>query len=730
MIAPPKSRNDPCPCGSGRRYKHCHGSESPSPPPAAPGPAPVEAPDAGGDPLEQARLALRTGLHARAADIVVRHYGPSPEDLAALKLLAEALRPIDAARARTLFEQAHRAAPDDPESLFFLGDFCREAGDYGRAIELFERALAMAPDHPALLNNLGLALEKDGRIADAEPLYRRALEIDPGSLNALANLAQNLFQQHRPHDALPVFDDIVARMPSPPAAIWANRAVCFRECGNAEKAEASLERAVELVPDSVEVWRSLGLARVEQRKFGPAALALALAAALDRDDNYARSMLLHANGFECVWRGFDEDRARILEGAVRPASPAHGRVVPFVLMAIDDDPAVERTVAMRWAASEVLPPAPKRPPRRAPDGRLNLGFVSTDFHEHPVGRLVVGLFERFERARFRVFAYSPGIQVEDTTRTRLAAAADTFRAFPAIDSWAVADAMRADGIDVAFDLTGYTGAPIADVLAHRPAPVQVNFLGFTGTMGSVALDWILTDRFCVPAASAAHFVEKPLYVDPCYLPSDVSRSIDPSPLTRRGYGLPEDGVVFAAQMAAYKILPPTFDAWLEILRQVEGSVLWLREQSTGMAARVREYARVRGVDPSRLVFARPEPIPRYLARFRLADLFLDTVPFGSHTTVNDALFVGLPAIACAGRTFAARASASQLRAAGLPELVAASLDDYVRIAVSLARDRERLRGLAFALRERRDTLPLFDLDRYARSFEAAIERAWAETPLD
>lgn len=728
MIAPPRSRNDPCPCGSGKRYKHCHGSEEPSPPAAAP--APADLPDSAGDPLEAARSALRAGRHARAADVIVRHFGDAPADLAALKLLAEALRPSDPVRSRAHWEAAHRAAPDDPESLFFLGDFCREAGEARRAVELFERALAMAPDHPGLLNNLGLALEKDGRVADAEPRYRRALEVEPDSLNALANLAQNLYQQHRAKDALPLFDQVIARMPAPPAAIWANRAVCFRLCGESAKAEASLERAAELLPDSIEIWRNLGIARIEQRKFGAAALALVRAVALDPEDNFARSMLLHSNCYECVWRGYDDERARVVEGAARPASPKHGRVVPFVLMSVADDPAVERAVAVRWAASDILPAAPKRPPRRAADGRINLGFVSTDFHEHPVGRLVVGLFERLDRARFRVHAYSPGLQIEDPVRARLASAADAFRAFPVIDSWAVADAMRADGIDVAFDLTGYTGAPIADVFAHRPAPVQVNFLGFTGTMGSAAFDWILTDRYCVPPASAAHFVERPLYVDPCYLPSDVSRAPDPSPLTRRAYGLPDDGAVFAAQMAAYKILPPTFDAWLEILRRVEGSVLWLREQSTGMAARLREHTKSRGVDPSRIVFARPETIPRYLARFRLADLFLDTVPFGAHTTVNDALFVGLPAITCAGHTFAARASASQVRAAGLADLVVDDLDGYVRTAVSLARDRASLGAITSGLRERRASLPLFDLEGYARSFEAAIERAWAETPAD
>jgi predicted O-linked N-acetylglucosamine transferase (SPINDLY family) len=720
---PPKSRNDPCPCGSGKRYKHCHGGDVQ--------PATARAPMAAdaADPLAMARAALRAGRHAEAARIVVAHHGEAPADFAALKVFAEALRPTDAARSRECWERALRAEPDDPEALFFVGDFCREAGEHARAIELFERALVHAPDHPALLNNLGLALEKDGRLDKAEPMFRRALEIEPDSLNALANLAQNLYQQWRHKEAIPLFDRLIERMPEPPAAIWANRAVSLRACGDAVKAEASLKRAVELVPDSAEIWCSLGLARIEQQAFGPAAIALERAVALDLDDAYAECLLLHSHAFECVWRDFDASRARILDTAMHPESRRRGAVVPFVLQTLSDDPALELAVARRWSATQYLPAETKRPPRRTPDGRLNLGFVSSDFHEHPVGRLIVGLFERLDRRRFRVFAYSPGAQKEDSTKARLKAAVDGFRVFPMADAGEVADAVRADGIDVAFDLTGYTGATMVDILALRPAPVQINFLGFTGTMGSSAFDWILTDRYCVPPEDARHYDEKPLYVDPCYLPSDAARVIDAAPMSRRNYGLREDAVVYAALMAPYKIPPALFDAWLTILGQVDGSVLWMREQSSGMAARLRDTAKARGVDPQRLTFSHPEPIPRYLARFRLADVFLDSAPFGSHTTVNDALFAGLPVIALAGRSFAARASASQVRAAGLDELVVDDLDGYLRTAVALGRDPARLRGMGARLRERRDTLPLFDLDHYARSFEAAIERAWAETPV-
>ena len=728
-IAPAPSRNDPCPCGSGKRYKHCHGGGTPPTVSAPAAAAPPEVFEAEGDPISAARAALRAGAHAQAAAIVEQHHGRTPADLVALKLYAEAIRPSEPVRSRECWELAHLAAPLDPEPLFFLGDFCREAGEHERAIELFEQALALAPDHPALLNNLGLALEKAGRLVDAESRFRRAVEVEPESQNSLANLAQNLYQQWRFREAIPLFDRLVERMPVVPAAIWSHRAICYLQCREPVRAEASLVRALEAVPDNAELWRELGYARIQQAAFGGAALALERAVALHIDDMSAECMLLHAKANEGVWRDIGALRERILGWAKDPPAGRGGAVVPFVLQSICDDAAVEFAATQRWATTRQLPVTAARPPRRASDGRLNLGFLSPELHQHPVGRLIVGLLERLDRRRFRVFAYAPGPAMDDPIRRRIVATADLFRPLPGADVREIADAIRADGVDVAFDLTGYTGISVVDALLLRPAPVQINFLGFTGTLGSPAFDWILTDSYCVPPDAARHYAERPLYVDPCYLPSDPTRTIASEPLSRARYGLPEDGVVFAAQMPPYKILPELFDTWLSILAEVEGSVLWLRRQSAGHDARLAEAARARGIDRGRLVLSPPDPLPRYLARFRLADLFLDSMPFGSHTTVNDALYAGLPAIARAGGSFASRASASQLRAAGLAELVVDDADAYVRLAVSLARDRGRLKSIAARLREDRASLPLFDLDAYARSFEAAIERAWAETPL-
>ena len=720
-IAPPPSRNDPCPCGSGKRYKHCHGSatapvEMPEPPPANAGP------------VEAARAALRAG---RAADAVaIIEASPVREDIDASRVLGEALRNIDAQRSRACWERVLAALPGDPEALFFLGDILREDGDYLAAIATFEQALAASPDHPALLNNLGLAREKLGDLAAAEDTFKRVLEVSPDDLNALANLAQNCYQQRRYKDAIPLFERLVRRMPGAPAAIWANFGSSMRGVGNFAAAEPLLARATELAPDRPEPWRDLGACRIALYRWGGAALAYGKALDLDPGDLVSASMLLHACGHECVWDRFDALRCSLLDAF---ASSGEGEVplaMPFAFQSFNDDPAFERALAVRWSAHEFLPASPLRPARRSEPGKLRVGFLSPDFHSHPVGRLVVGLIERLDRTRFEVCAYSTNKEVDDAIRQRIWSACDRFRSFPAVDAREVAEAIRADRIDVLIDLTGHTAGANVSTLSLRPAPVQINYLGYTGTLGNPAVDWIVADAYCIPPGLAGSCVERPLYLEPCYLPRCGDQIVADDSISRSDYGLPEDALVYAVMSAAYKILPERFDAWMEILRAVPGSILWMRTMGGVAARRLHLRAESLGVDPARLLIARNEPVPRYIARYRLADLYLDTWPFGSHTTVNDALFAGLPVLTQAGRTFASRASASQVIAAGLPELVANGLQGYVDGAIALGSDRTRLGELSARLRANRSRLPYFDLDAYARAFEAAVERAWAGTPVD
>jgi protein O-GlcNAc transferase len=351
--------------------------------------------------------------------------------------------------------------------------------------------------------------------------------------------------------------------------------------------------------------------------------------------------------------------------------------------------------------------------------RLRIGFVSAAFKEHPETRLLVGLLERLDKERFDVYAYALEGAAGAPMRARVAETARGFRELERMSAAQIATVIHDDAIAILFDLTGYTAHSRPDVFAACPAPVQINFLGYAGTLGAAHYDYIITDSYATPAGEQENFEERFLPLAECYIPSDPQR-VCGAPSPRASYGLPADAFVFTSQAAPYKILPEMFDLWIGLVASVGGSVLWLRPMHPEAEANLRGEAERRGIASERLIFAPSEPLPQYLARYALADLYLDTYPFGSHTTVNDALFAGLPVLTLAGRSMAARASASQLMAAGLPEMVASSQEDYESIALGLARDRPRLRDLTGRLRSQGRASALFDMASYARRFEDAL----------
>jgi len=393
---------------------------------------------------------------------------------------------------------------------------------------------------------------------------------------------------------------------------------------------------------------------------------------------------------------------------------------PFHFLAISESPASQLRCARTLVADE-CPPAPRplwRGERYAHD-RIRVAYVSADFHEHAVPRLMAGLLERHDRQRFEVTALSLGPDQRDAMRSRLVAAADRFLDVRDRDDRAVAALMRELEIDIAVDLQGYTRGCRPGIFAHRAVPVQVNWLGYPGTMGAGYMDYILADRHVVPPDRDAHYAEKVVRLPDCYQVNDADRRVAGDAPPRSALGLPEDGFVFCCFNNNYKIAPRVFDVWMRLLLAVDRSVLWLLEDNATAAANLRREAARRGVDAARIVFAPRARMEDHLARQRRADLFLDTRPYNAHVTASDALWVGVPLVTCPGDTFAGRVAASLLHAAGLPELVAGSWEEYERLARTLATDRDRLASLRGRLARDRATCPLFDTDRFRRHIESA-----------
>ena len=632
---------------------------------------------------------------------------------------------VDVAKLQVAQVSALKLEPRHAELLFLLGNELGARNEPAAAIAAFERALSLAPGNPSVLVNLGLQLDAVGEPARAERCYRDVLARRPGEIAALANLAHLLFVQERYGEALGPYDRLVAGAPGAPAEVWNNRGVCQKSTHDNVGAEASFRRALALQPDSPQVLANLGFLLYELLRYEEARPLLRRAEEFDPDRLQVAAQSLDLDLQFADWHDFDRRVARIVAGVRALGNPdrrPRQTVPPFTFLALCDEPSLQLAAARSFA----WPPTPAARPEvslgnPSPSGRVRLGFVSAAFKEHPETRLLIGLLERLDGDRFDVYAYALEGTGAAPLRARVAKAIRGLREVEHMSADQIAAVIRNDEISILFDLTGHTAQGRSDVFAARPAEVQVNFLGYAGTLGASYYDYIITDAYTTPAGEQASFQERLLPLAECYIPSDPERALGALP-ARAIHGLPAGAFVFTSQAAPYKILPEMFDVWARLLASVDGSVLWLRPMRREAQANLRNEATRRGIASERLVFAPSEPMPQYLARYRLADLYLDTYPFGSHTTVNDALFAGLPVLTLAGRSMAARASASEVRAAGLSELISSSHQDYASIALALVRDRARLADLTARLRGQGRTSALFDMTLYARRFEDAVLR--------
>jgi protein O-GlcNAc transferase len=352
--------------------------------------------------------------------------------------------------------------------------------------------------------------------------------------------------------------------------------------------------------------------------------------------------------------------------------------------------------------------------------RMRIAYLSANFHQHAIGYLTAELFERHDRSRFEVIGVSFGIDDKSAQRARIVRAFDQFHDVGMQPDDEVAKLLRRLNVDIAVDLMGHTQLARPQILAHRPAPVQVNYLGYPGTMGAEFMDYVIADPIVLPLDQQPFYAESIVHLPDCYQVNDSKRTIAARTPSRREAGLPEQGFVFCCFNNAWKITKPFFEVWMRLLGAVDGSVLWLLRDNPDTEGNLRQEAQARGIDTARLVLAERLPLEDHLARHRLADLFLDTLPYNAHTTASDALWAGLPVLTCRGLSFAGRVGASLLGAVGLPELVATDLPGYEALALKLATDAPALASIRQKLDRNRLTHPLFDTDRLCRHIEAAF----------
>ena len=614
------------------------------------------------------------------------------------------------------FDMALGLRPGYAEALNNRGSVLRMLERFEEAIAALEQALSARPGYAEALNNLGIALKDIKRPGEAITSFDQALAIRPAYPEAYNNRGNALLDLDRTEEALASYDRALGLRPDY-AEAHHNRGLALKKLERADEALASYASALDIKPDYAEAHYNRGTALKDKKRLGEAIDCFDKALALEPDHKHAFAALADALATACDWDRIDavtyEVRAHIAE--------RRSVISPFAAMGYVGDPALlrqcsEAAVLDRFGAK---PPLPwKGQPQR--NGKINVAYLSFDYRTHPAAFLTAELFELHDRDRFRVHGISFGPDDRSPIRARLADAFDEFHDVRARSDAEVARLLVERNIDIAVDLAGYTFGCRPGILALRPAPIQANFLGFPGTMAAPFIDYIIADEFVVPPEHEQHYTEKVAYLSDCYMPNDRRRAIADKTPTRADVGLPERGFVFCSFNNTWKIKPDVFDIWMRLLKAVDGSVMWLLRPNAAVETNLRREAQKRGVDPARLVFARHMKLEHHLARHRLADLFLDTLPYNAHTTASDALWAGLPIVTCVGGSFAGRVAASLLKAIELPELVTSSLADYEALALALATNPARLEAIRRKLARNRDTTALFNTDRYCRSMEAAF----------
>jgi len=631
------------------------------------------------------------------------------------------------------FDLALAHQPDHAAILVNRGHALHQLKRFGDELESYDRALAGHPDYVEALANRGLTLHRLGRFDEALESFDRSLVIEPGNAEVLNNRGLTLHRLGRSGEALESHDRAVALRPDYAEAL-SNRGLALRDLERFDEALKSYDQALAVRPDFAEALINRGVTlhlmgrlagalesydRALAVRPDEAVTRLRRAAALE--PGYAAGEWFHARQGICDWSGYHDAEARVQDAVEADASSCS----PFVLLTLSSTPEQQLECARRAAAEIAVPQPeifPSLPPR--PGEKIRLGYLSATFHVHPGAFLVAGLIEHHDRRRFEVNGYSYGPDDGSAMRARLIGSFDRFVDIRDVAHRRAAELMRADGLDIIIDLTGYTDANRTEILAYRPAPIQVNYLGYPGTMGADFIDYLIIDQFVVPPDQQPFFSEQLVYLPDCYQCNDDKREISERTPLRSECGLPEQGLVFCCFNSSYKITPDFFDIWMRLLRAAPQSALWLYETHPLMKANLKREAGARGVAPERLVFAPTRALPEHLARHRLADLFLDTLPVNAHTTASDALWAGLPILTCAGDTFAGRVAGSLLLAIGLGELVTASLEEYEAAALRLATEPSLLAELRQRLATNRLTMPLFDTARFARNIEAVYTRMW------
>ena len=619
------------------------------------------------------------------------------------------------ADAERIYLQILEQQPNHFDAVHLLGVIAKQTRRAERAVELIRKAIGLDARVAAAHSNLAAALLDVRRPKEALASCDKAIELAPDFAMAHNNRAHALLDLKRLEEAVASCDRALALNPEF-AEAYSNRALALIGLRRPEEALASCDRAIALKPDFAEAFNNRGWALLTLYHYGEAFVAFDKAFELNPNLTGAEGDRLHSKMRICNWRNFEPECTHLI------ASVNSGLLTtsPFIFLTIPSSSEEQLKCSSDWITNKfAFSDAPAWRGERFSHKRIHIAYLSADFRQHATAFLMAGMFECHDKSRFDITAISFGQNDTSAMRQQIEASAEHFIDADKYSDDQIVELVAALEIDLAIDLKGFTTDSRTSIFARRLAPVQINYLGYPGTMGAPYIDYIIADRTVIPEEHRAFYSEKIVYLPNTYQANDATRHISDRKFTRIELGLPQSEFVFCCFNNNYKITPHIFDCWMRILKKVEGSVLWLFEDNKAVASNLRNEAAAREVDCERLVFASRVSPSDHLARHRCANLFLDTLPCNAHTTASDALWAGLPVLTCLGETFAGRVAASLLNAIGLPELITTTLEAYEQTAIDLAVHPEKLAIINRKLDENRLTTPLFDTKLFTKHIEAA-----------
>jgi predicted O-linked N-acetylglucosamine transferase (SPINDLY family) len=680
-------------------------------------------------------IALQAGNYQDAVDMIGQAIDINPNVASFYFNLGIALKDLKQyVAAVASWDKAIALKPDYADAYSNRGVALQELKEFGAAVASFDKAVALKSDYAEAFCNRGVVLKEMSQLGAAVASYDKAIALKPDYAEAYSNRGLALQELKQFEVAIASFDRAISLKPELTEAYF-NRGYALQELKKFGAAVASYDKAIALNSDYADAYSNRGFALQELKQFSAAIASYDRAFDINPEMNFLRGMRQNARMLVCDWSNLSNSISDC-ESEIVNLKPV---LVPFTALTLFDKPELHLLsskifVDLKWPKSNVLGDVIKR----SDGGKVRLGYFSADLYYHPVAMLLVEQLENHDKSKFELFAFSFRSDTKDPMRNRLEAAFDHFIEVDKMSDLEVAQLSRQLGIDIALDLGGHTKDSRTGIFAARAAPIQVSHLGFPGSMGADYIDYVLSDAHLLPESSAKYFTEKIAYV-PCAFTYDRQRQISTEPLSRAQYGLPESGFVFTCQNGCQKIMPEVFDIWMEILKAVPESVLWLLEPNHSAKKNLIKEAQARGIESERLVFTQRETvepeqenarIARYLASYKLADLFLDTWPYNAGTTSIDALWAGLPVLTKEGAAWSARMAANALQAIEAPELITYTTKEYRDLAVELANNSQKLNLIKSKLQENRLTSALFDPVGNTQHIEAAYAKMYARYQAD